>query len=281
MDLRKAAAHSHPAAAPCPAGEVRDLLGGQVTISGLYERVGRADLNVVIVTLASPPADAPDNQHTLPQPFADAKHKGSILLFRNDEDAKPVDFTLADYAALQEAKAGEEQPAAAAAGAEQVEDEDDEEESDEEDEDEEGLSEDQQAMLQAVIGNFTQMKGRPPSEIELVAIMNQLNQRIVEAESEDDSDCDEEELAAENDAEAQDGDEDDEESEEESEAEEEEEEMAPPAAAAAASATRGPRKGARQSVEGTPGLRRGKGAATAPAPPAPIIRKSRRAAAAN
>ena len=258
---------------------MRTLLGGQVTISGLYEQVGRADLNVVIVTLASASADAPDNRHTLPHPFAAAEHKGSVLLFRNDEDAKPVDFTLADYATLQEAKAGEEQPAAAAAGAEEV-DEDDEEES-EEDEDEDELTEEQTAMLQAVIGNFTKMKGRPPTEIELVAIMNQLNQRIVEADSEDDSDVDEEEMAAENEAEAQDGDEDDEEDESDDEEDEEDEsddEEAP--AAAPASAARGPRKGARQSVEGTPGLRRGK-ASGAPAPPAPIIRKNRRAAAAN
>jgi len=29
---------------------VRDLLGGQVTISGLYEQVGRDELNVVVRT---------------------------------------------------------------------------------------------------------------------------------------------------------------------------------------------------------------------------------------
>lgn len=29
-------------------GEVRELLGGQVTISGLYEQVGSANLNVVV-----------------------------------------------------------------------------------------------------------------------------------------------------------------------------------------------------------------------------------------
>ena len=78
------------------AGEVRDLLGGQVTISGLYEQVGRDELNVVvrtrhgashldiipsrlspparvavqIVTVADPPPDAADNEHVLPQPFA-------------------------------------------------------------------------------------------------------------------------------------------------------------------------------------------------------------------
>ena len=32
-------------------GEVRELLGGQVTISGLYEQVGAADLNVVVRAL--------------------------------------------------------------------------------------------------------------------------------------------------------------------------------------------------------------------------------------
>lgn len=32
-------------------GEVRELLGGQVTISGLYEQVGSADLNVVVRVL--------------------------------------------------------------------------------------------------------------------------------------------------------------------------------------------------------------------------------------
>ena len=34
-------------------GEVRELLGGQVTISGLYEQVGAADLNVVVRALCS------------------------------------------------------------------------------------------------------------------------------------------------------------------------------------------------------------------------------------
>ena len=34
-------------------GEVRELLGGQVTISGLYEQVGAADLNVVVRALSS------------------------------------------------------------------------------------------------------------------------------------------------------------------------------------------------------------------------------------
>eukprot|EP01045_Picozoa_sp_COSAG04_P012262 COSAG04_NODE_819_length_10078_cov_2.881451_6_plen_112_part_00 len=73
------------------------MLGGQVTISGLYEQVGRDELNVVvrtcqrrashliiipsrlspparvavqIVTVADPPPDAADNEHVLPQPFA-------------------------------------------------------------------------------------------------------------------------------------------------------------------------------------------------------------------
>jgi len=136
-------------------------------------------------------------------------------------------------------------------------------------------------MLQAVIGNFTQMKGRPPTELELVAIMNQLNARIADVDSDEDSDVDEDELAAENDAEAQSGDEEDDEDEEDEDEDEDEDEeeaneeempaAAPPASAG--SAARRPRKSHRASVEGTPGLR-SKGA-SAPLPPAPIIRKRR------
>ena len=247
------------------------MLGGQVTISGLYEQVGRDELNVVvrtrhgashldiipsrlspparvavqIVTVADPPPDAADNEHVLPQPFAvrdtsrspfkppvrfstfascaqDSKFKGSILLFRNDEDANPVAFTvsvpaslaqtlstsrltrgcgqIADYEAMkksQAAKAESGEEGAAAASAEAEEEEEEEDESSEEDSEEEDLSEDQKAMLEAVISNFTEMKGRPPTEIELVAIMNSLNARIMEQDEDDDSDVDEDELRAE------------------------------------------------------------------------------------
>ena len=150
----------------------------------------------------------------------DSKFKGSILLFRNDEDANPVAFTvsvpaslaqtlstsrltrgcgqIADYEAMKKSQAakaesGEEGAAAASAEAE----EEEEDESSEEDSEEEDLSEDQKAMLEAVISNFTEMKGRPPTEIELVAIMNSLNARIMEQDEDDDSDVDEDELRAE------------------------------------------------------------------------------------
>ena len=195
------------------------------------------------MTVADPPPDAADNEHVLPQPFAvrdtsrspfkppvrfstfascaqDSKFKGSILLFRNDEDANPVAFTvsvpaslaqtlsasrltrgcgqIADYEAMKKSQAakaesGEEGAAAASAEAE----EEEEDESSEEDSEEEDLSEDQKAMLEAVISNFTEMKGRPPTEIELVAIMNSLNARIMEQDEDDDSDVDEDELRAE------------------------------------------------------------------------------------
>ena len=162
------------------------------------------------MTVADPPPDAADNEHVLPQPFAvrdtfrspfkppvrfstfasctqDSKFKGSILLFRNDEDANPVAFTvsvpaslaqtlsasrltrgcgqIADYEAMKKSQAakaesGEEGAAAASAEAEEEEEED---ESSEEDSEEEDLSEDQKAMLEAVISNFTEMRAvRPP-----------------------------------------------------------------------------------------------------------------------
>ena len=60
-------------------------------------------------------------------------------------------------------------------------------------------------MLEAVIGNFTKMKGRPPTELELVAIMNQLNAKIADVDSDEDSDVNEDELSGEDD-----GDEDEE-----------------------------------------------------------------------
>ena len=37
------------------------------------------------------------------------------------------------------------------------------------------MSEEQMALLKTVIENFTQQRGRAPTEIELVAIMNKLN----------------------------------------------------------------------------------------------------------
>ena len=105
---------------------------------------------------------------------------------------------IADYEAMKKSQAakaesGEEGAAAASAEAE----EEEEDESSEEDSEEEDLSEDQKAMLEAVISNFTEMKGRPPTEIELVAIMNSLNARIMEQDEDDDSDVDEDELRAE------------------------------------------------------------------------------------
>ena len=221
------------------------------------------------------------------------------MLFRNDEDAKPVDFTvcppvparvacsspadmwsrvcvsqLADYEALKKAKASEEQPASAGAAAEEEEEEedDDDEDDDEDDEDDEdeGLTEEQQAMLEAVIGNFTQMKGRPPTELELVAIMNQLNAKIADVGSDEDSDVNEGDLSGEDD---EDDDSEEEDEEEGEESEEEAEEEMPAAPASISSAARLSRKPHRASVEGTPAVRGSR--AKAPLPPAPIIRKKR------
>ena len=50
-------------------------------------------------------ADAPKNAHVLPVPFGDADVKGDLLLFRvtQDDDAEPVDFTLAEYEAFRTA----------------------------------------------------------------------------------------------------------------------------------------------------------------------------------
>ena len=177
---------------------------------------------------------------------------------------------LTDYEALKKAKASEEQPASAGAAAEEEEneDEDSDDEDDEEDEDddeEEDLTEEQQAMLEAVIGNFTQMKGRPPTELELVAIMNQLNAKIADVGSDEDSDVNEGDLSGEDD-------EDDSEEEEEESEEEAEEEM-PAAPASTSSAARLSRKPHRASVEGTPAVRSTR--AKAPLPPAPVIRKKR------
>jgi hypothetical protein len=81
-------------------GEVRDLMGGQVTFIGQWTDVGEPDLNVMLVKLADPPAGAKPNQHALPPPFHKVKTEGDILLFRNNEDATPVDLTMAVYEAF-------------------------------------------------------------------------------------------------------------------------------------------------------------------------------------
>ena len=80
---------------------------------------------------------------------------------------------------------------------------------DEDEEDDEELTEEQQAMLEVVIGNFTQMKGRPPTELELIAIMNQLNAKIADVGSDEDSDVNEGDLSGEDDEDEEDDEDDD------------------------------------------------------------------------
>jgi hypothetical protein len=179
---------------------------------------------------------------------------------------------LADYEALKSAKASEEQPAAAAAAEEEEEDEEEDSEGSDEDDEEGDLTEEQQAMLEAVIENFTKMKGRAPTELELVAIMNQLNAKIADVDSDEDSDVEEGDLSG--------GDDEDDEEEEDDDAEESEEEAdeeMPAAPASVPSAARAARKPHRASVEGTPAIRGNR--AKAPLPPAPIIRRKRAGAA--
>jgi hypothetical protein len=275
--------------------EVRTLLGGQVAILGQWLEVGGEDLNVVLVKLASPSAETAENQHTLPAPFAKEQVSGDILLFRNNEEAEPVDFTLADYTEFMRSKASEADASGVQEGGEEEEAEDSEEEEDEEEsEEEEGeMTEEQVALLQTVIANFTEQRGRPPTEIELVGIMNKLNARMPEAGS-DDSDCDEDELIAE--AGGEDAEEEEEEEEEDEEEEDddddggggggdkndeheaevaEQDEQGEPKPARRVSA----RISKRTSISMTPSqaAKPGEVGRGAPAPPAPIVRKRQRA----
>ena len=143
------------------------------------------------------------------------------------------------------------------------------------------MTEEQAALLQTVIANFTEQRGRAPTEIELVAIMNKLNALMPEGDDDEDSDCDEDELAAEA-GEDQEGDEDEDEQGidpeqdgdedeggDEEEDDEEEDEAPPPTRRQSA---RVKRLNKRSSVSGTP---RG-GAVGATVPPAPIMRKRAR-----
>ena len=146
------------------------------------------------------------------------------------------------------------------------------------------MTEEQAALLQTVIANFTEQRGRAPTEIELVAIMNKLNALMPEGDDDEDSDCDEDELAAEA-GEDQEGDEDEDEQgivpeqdgdedegEDEEEDDEEEDEAPPPTRRQSA---RVKRLNKRSSVSGTP--RGGAvGATVPPAPRAPIVRKRAR-----
>jgi hypothetical protein len=185
---------------------------------------------------------------------------------------------LEDYEGLKTAKASEEQPAAAATAAEEEEEEEEDSDGSDEDDEDGDLTEEQQAMLEAVIENFTKMKGRAPTELELVAIMNQLNAKIADVDSDEDSDVEEGDLSGGDDDDDEEEEEDEEEDDEEEDDDEEEAEEEMPAAPASVPASARPsRKLHRASVEGTPALRGSK--VKAPLPPAPIIRKKRTGAA--
>lgn len=184
--------------------EVKELLGGQPTFIGQWTEVGKPEWNVMLVALAQPPESCPANQHNLPSPFQEVASKGDILLFRNDEDAKPVDFTVADYEQFQEDSklkprlapdpdaAGSEDAAGEGVASEDTssDDEEDDEDSDEEEgsEEEGEMSEEQELLLKTVIEGFTNDKGRAPTEPELVDIMTRLNEAMMAAGSDEDED---------------------------------------------------------------------------------------------
>ena len=174
--------------------EVRSLLGGgQVTFIGQWTEVGKPEWNVMLVRQAGAPDSVPANQHTLLSPFQNVRVIGPILLFRNDENAKPVHFSARDYADFQEECRLRPRPApdpadAAAAAADAIgSDEDIEwisgsgEEEGSGSEEEPELTEEQEKLLYDVIAGFKKDKGQPPTEPELVAIMNDLNEAMAAA----------------------------------------------------------------------------------------------------
>ena len=180
-------------------------LGGPPTFLGQYENIG---VFVTVRKYDASLAGAPASAHVLPVPFADEAVRGDVLLFRvtNDDDAEPVDFTVAEYEAFkaQPPDAWQQQIQARleAAEAEEKEEDDEEDEEDEEDDDEddeddedadeqynsddaaedEAENDDEDAlkdlMLAKLLDEFETRSGRAPTDEEHANIEAALDARL-------------------------------------------------------------------------------------------------------
>ena len=154
-------------------------LGGSATICASY-----VDIDVIVMKLREAPESMAMNSHKLPAPFHEIEFKGPILLLRMDEESQPKDFPLEEYLAYREKVAKNPPPAFKMEDQEFEANDEDEEEIEgeegesEEDGDEEGDEDDDfwQSIVDRVTAVFTAQTGREPTETELKALLEKLNE---------------------------------------------------------------------------------------------------------
>jgi hypothetical protein len=165
--------------------QVKEILGADPTIIGEWH-----EIQVILVKGRIESLNVPVNEHKLRWPFHVEEVRGDILLYRVDESATPIDFTLEEYKAWA-ARAGAEDTQKAEA----FEKAQEEQQSAEDDDDDKEMLQMDESVMRAQVHNMVRRQfavkfGREPTEEELETFSQAVLNQFFGSPAEEDNDPD-------------------------------------------------------------------------------------------